>query len=274
MNMYECTVINVLLLKECRCLVMAVFEQHSHVSVWWFPREFCQSRFGEYRESGTNSCTLISLILADKIAKEQIFSQKAKTLPQRAVEVFGDAMNEGNTVYSRVFESKDDNGRRRRAPNLNIPEAIAALANSDFIEFQLQEWFYTHLTASPTKETYHRSVASRIAQVLKLGVQLFRQPSSNTRAKNLFAALIADSRTTIFIFEFPINIISFFDSHQHGRQSGAVVAQCSIDHLEDLCSWFVRMLDDVYKSRPSVYEISFLTTSADAPNVIPADQIH
>lgn len=252
---------------------MTIFEQYERVHVWWFPKEFCQSRFGEFRESGTNSCTLISLILADKMAKEQIFQQRSKTLPRRAIQVFGDAINEGNGVYSRIFELRDENGKKKRAPNLNIPEAISALDRQDDIGFQLQEWFYTHLTANPSKESYKRSVPMRISQVLKLGVQLFRQPMSNVKAKALFAALIADSRTTIFVFEFNTNLVSFFDSHQHGRQAGAVVAQSSIDQLDDLCNWFVNMLDDVYNSHPSVYEISFLTTNADAPHLIPPEQI-
>lgn len=250
--------------------VMAVLEQHDHVNVWWFPREFCQSRFGEYRNSGTNSCTLISLLLADKISKEHVLYQTSHNLPRRAVELFGDAMNEGNGVYSRLFEhpvGSVDATRKRKTPNLNIPEAISALDSQNNIRFHLQEWFYTHLTANPSKETYIQSVSSRISQVMRLGVQLFKQADSNRTARNLFAALIADSRTTVFVFEFPSKLVSFFDSHQHGREAGAVVAQCALDHLEELGHWFIRMLGEIYNSRPSVYEISFLTTAADAPNL-------
>ncbi|XP_065361594.1 uncharacterized protein LOC135955197 [Calliphora vicina] len=241
---------------------MAVLEKHNNVNVWWFPPEFCQSRYGEYHESGTNSCTLISLILADKMAKERVFQALSQTLPKRAIEIFGDAMNEGNIVYARIFSTN-----KKRTPNLNIPEALTALGGQSNMQFDLREWFYTHLTANPHKETYNQSVPHRITQVLRLGVQLFKQPPSNSRARNLFAALIADSRTTVFIFEFPQNVVSFFDSHQHGRRAGAVVAQAAMNHLPDLSHWFVNMLHEVYKSRPSIYEISFLTTSADAPNL-------
>lgn len=256
---------------------MAVLEQHAHVNIWWFPKEFCQSRFGEYRGSGTNSCTLISLILADKISKEHVHEQGMDILPPRAVEMFGDAINEGNSVYWRLFDRSNmsqDNNRSRGTPNLNIPEAIFALAGQPHMDFQLQEWFYTHLTANPTKTSYTQSVSLRIAQVMKLGMQLFQQTQSNESTRNLFAALIADSRTTLFVMEFPSNLISFFDSHQHGRQAGAVAAVCSVDYFEELTSWLIDMLFDVYHSRPAVFEISFLTTIAEASNQVSPTSIN
>ncbi|KAM7356772.1 uncharacterized protein ACRADG_002406 [Cochliomyia hominivorax] len=241
---------------------MAVFEKFNNVNVWWFPQEFCQSRYGEYHSSGTNSCTLISLILADKMSKESVFRVVNQTLPKRAVEIFAAAMNEGNIVYGNIFKNN-----KKRTPNLNIPEAMTALVDHRNMQFDLKEWFYTHLTANPKKETYKHSVANRITQVLRLAIQLFKQTPNNSRAKNLFAALIADSRTTVFVFEFPHNSVSFFDSHQHGQRAGAVVAQAALDNLSELSYWFVNMLHEVYNSRPSVYEISFLTTSSDAPNL-------
>lgn len=249
---------------------MAVYEKRNNVNVWWFPKEFCQSRFGEYRESGTNSCTLISLLLADALSKDLALQMATRTgLPQRTIEIFGNAMNEGNRVYSRIFKRFDDKNKHKTDPNLSIPEAIRALVDHSSLHFDLQEWFYTHLTANPNKETYEQTVAARIAQVLKLVVQLFKKPRSNvdTRSK-LFAALIADQRTSTFVFEFPNNVVTVFDSHQHGRQSGAVVAQCSIDNLEDLAHWFILMLGEIYNSRPGIYEISFLTTAADAPHLV------
>uniref|UniRef100_A0A1I8M7C3 Uncharacterized protein n=1 Tax=Musca domestica TaxID=7370 RepID=A0A1I8M7C3_MUSDO len=251
---------------------MAVFEEYDNVNIWWFPKEFCQSRYGEYRTSGTNSCTLITLILANKISKEIVFRPNdSAILPAKGVQIFGDAMNEGNKVYWQLFDQADvmlDSSGKRRAPNLNIPEAIDALNAQVEIEFDLKEWFYTHLTANPTKETYAESVSSRIAQVWRLGMQLFKRPSSNSSAKNLFAALIADSRTTIFVFDFPSNTVSFFDSHQHGRRAGAVVAICAMENFDRLARWFVTMLADIYHSRPSLFEISFLTTGLDARNLI------
>lgn len=241
---------------------MALYEKHQNVNVWWFPQDFCQSRYGEYRDSGTNSCTLISLLLADKMSKEQVFRAISQTLPKRAIELFGAAMNEGNIVYANLFKN-----HKKHSPNLNIPEAISALEDHSDIQFDLHEWFYTHLTANPHKEAYKHSVSNRITQVLKLAIQLFRQGSNNSEARNLFAALIADSRTTVFVFEFPLNVVSFFDSHQHGQRAGAVMAQTSLDHLPELCHWFMDMLQEVYNSRPAVFEISFLTTNSEAPNL-------
>lgn len=245
---------------------MATYEKHSNVNIWWFPQDFCQSRYGEHRSSGTNSCTLISLLLADKMAKENLFRVSTHKLPPRAVEIFADAMNQGNIVYSRIFKGDEENFKKR-TPNLNIPEAITALTGEEFIEFDLQEWFYTHLTANPQKETYKITVPQRITKVLNFGIQLFKQPQSNSKSRNLFAAIIADSRTTVFVIDFANNVVSFFDSHQHGHQTGAVVAQSSLDNLPDLIQWFVSMVNQIYHSQPSIFEISFLTTSADAPNL-------
>ncbi|XP_073839421.1 uncharacterized protein [Musca autumnalis] len=251
---------------------MALFEEHDNVNIWWFPKEFCQSRYGEYRESGTNSCTLISLILANKMSQELVFHHNASPvrLPAKAVQIFGDAMNEGNKVYWQLFDHVDgpqDRGKRR-APNLNIPEAIDALNAQIHNGFNLKEWFYTHLTANPTNENYFELVSSRIAQVLRLGVQLFQRSNRSELPKNLFAALIADSRTTIFVFEFPTNTVSFFDSHQHGRRAGAVVAICTMDYFDRLAMWFVTMLYDIYHSRPNLFEISFLTTDVESRNLV------
>ncbi|XP_061396262.1 uncharacterized protein LOC133331887 [Musca vetustissima] len=247
---------------------MAVFEENDNVNIWWFPKEFCQSMYGEYRKGGTNSCTLISLILANKLSKETVFhNNDSVALPAKAVQIFGDAINEGNKVYWQLFEHATELPDVRRDPNLNIPEAIDALNAQTHIGFNLQEWFYTHLTANPNTHSYFESVSSRIAQVLKLGIQLFKRPNGNAHAKNLFAVLIANSRTTVIVLDFPSNTASFFDSHQHGRRAGAVVAICNVDYYDRLVRWFVAMLADIYHSRPSLFEISFLTKEIYARNL-------
>lgn len=245
---------------------MAVHENCNNVSVWWFPLDFCQSRYGEYREYGTNSCTLISLIVADKVAKENVRNGTSHILPKELIDIFGSAMNEGNMVYAHLFHKTEEKSLKS-APNLNIPEAITALESERNLRFDLREWFYTHLTSNPQKETYTQTVPNRITQTLKLGIQLFRTQASSSTPKNLFAALIGDSRTTIFVFDFLHNNATFFDSHQHGQRGGAVAAQVSINNLLDLIQWFVGMTENVYNSRPSIYEISFLTTSDSAPNM-------
>uniref|UniRef100_A0A1I8NXQ6 Uncharacterized protein n=1 Tax=Stomoxys calcitrans TaxID=35570 RepID=A0A1I8NXQ6_STOCA len=249
---------------------MAVFEQKNLLNIWWFPREFCQSAYGEFRHSGTNSCTLISLILANEMAKELVFkTNTARSLPTRAVEIFAHAMNEGNALYGRIFNDiSTEDSRKRRAPNLNIPEAVEALVSQRYMDFCLQEWFYTHITANSTNENYSQSVSSRIADVMKLAIRLFkRSVRNNEGARNLFAAVISDNRTTMFVFDLSSHIVSFFDSHQHGRKAGAVIALCAIDGLEELANWFVTMGEEVYHSRPPVYEISLLTTTTDARNL-------
>lgn len=50
-------------------------KQYGNISVWWFQKAFSQSRYGTYRKSGRNSCTLIALTLADKICKGLVFQE-------------------------------------------------------------------------------------------------------------------------------------------------------------------------------------------------------
>ncbi|XP_036326362.1 uncharacterized protein LOC118739252 [Rhagoletis pomonella] len=240
---------------------MAVLERSGNLNIWWFPKEFSQSRYGEYHHSGTNSCTLITLILANMVAKggRGFYCQSMQDLPPRAVDIFAAAINNGNSAYAHLITGHAGHDSAVSLPsssnqNLNIPDALNVLKSQP--QFRLKEWFFTHMQADPERET-GRTIALRLMQALNNGVQLFRR-AGKVNERFLFAAMISDNRTVLFVIEFPANIITFFDSHQHGRDAGAVVAQCSFRDLFDMMNWFVNMNNEVYSSQPSIYEVSFL----------------
>ncbi|XP_017034477.1 uncharacterized protein [Drosophila kikkawai] len=233
---------------------MAIHEQIDNLNIWWFPRDFCQSRFGEFQQSGTNSCTLVSLILADKVDKAERFYHRVSDLPMRGWELFGNAMNDGNNVYHNVITV---NTPQARNINLNIPDAIAAIRSQHKMNFRLEEWFYTHMEADPTNPMYNRNVAVQLSRLFQATLPVFQKTGSPS---HLFAAIIADSRTVMVTFDFRASIVALFDSHQHGRDAGAVFAQCTLQNMDDLLFWFVSMLHNVYSSRPSLFEISFLSS--------------
>ncbi|XP_039963689.1 uncharacterized protein LOC126762117 [Bactrocera neohumeralis] len=242
---------------------MAVLERNGNLNIWWFPKEFSQSRYGEYHHSGTNSCTLITLILADMVAKEGrgFYCQRMQDLPPRAVEIFAEGINKGNSAYAHLItanagvpESGGVAQQMTANQNLNIPDALNVLKRQP--HFRLKEWFFTHMQADPERESC-RTIALRLLQAVNTGLQQFRQ-AGKANEHFLFAAMISDNRTVLFVIEFPANLITFFDSHQHGRDAGAVVAQCNIRDMYDMMNWFVNMNHDVYSSQPHIYEVSFL----------------
>lgn len=163
-------------------------------------------------------------------------------------------MNDGNNVYHNVITV---NTPQSRNINLNIPDAIAAIRSQHKMNFRLEEWFYTHMEADPTNPMYNRNVAVQLSRLFQATLPVFQKAGSPS---HLFAAIIADSRTVMVTFDFRASIVALFDSHQHGRDAGAVFAQCTLQNMDDLLFWFVSMLHNVYSSRPSLFEISFLSS--------------
>ncbi|KRF93795.1 uncharacterized protein Dmoj_GI15235, isoform B [Drosophila mojavensis] len=208
---------------------MAQYEEIGNVNIWWFPEDFCQSRFGDYRKSGTNSCTLISLILADKVSKMPSLSQNVKELPEKAWDLIGDSINEGNIVYHDEISAN---------LNINIPDAMAAIRSHHKINFLLEEWFFTQVDGGNT-------------------------PSQ------LFAAIVADCRTVMVSIDLRTSIAFIVDSHQHGNNAGAFFAQSDAHYISDLMFWFISMLDHIFSSHPAIFEISFLCAMPDIALRIP-----
>lgn len=48
------------------------YHKENSVSIWYFESQYCQSKFGPYSSTGTNSCTLIALLAANYIAKKRL----------------------------------------------------------------------------------------------------------------------------------------------------------------------------------------------------------
>ncbi|XP_037940751.1 uncharacterized protein LOC119673529 [Teleopsis dalmanni] len=239
---------------------MAVHELSGSVDVWWFPTFFCQSRFGEYQSSGTNSCTLISLLVANRVAKssECGFAVTNSELAKHAVDIFGAAINEGNAVYKRSTIANT-----RTSQNFNIPDAIALLAAQPDLGFFIGEWFYTHLYANPNDSLYVTKASRTLADIIEATIDVYKNKCKAANARFLFTALIADNRTVIFVFELPANVVAVFDSHQHGLGAGAIIAKSSITNVVDLIRWYLKMLFTLFNSKPKVIELSFLASEAD-----------
>lgn len=236
---------------------MAIYEKFTSVHIWWFPKDFCQSRFGHYQESGNNSCTLISLIYANKLCKMPTFSQSESQMPPLAWVVIGDAINEGNRVYHDLIHSN---------VNISVPSALWAIRTHHKTKFCLEEWFFTHLGSDPTNHLY---VARELAEVLTTGVTMYQQADIWDKPRYLFACIVADCRASMISIDLENGVVGMIDSHPHGDCGGAVLCQCNIENMEDMMFNFVSMLDTIYSSRPELYEISFLCSLPNVKRRIP-----
>ncbi|XP_062140632.1 uncharacterized protein LOC133848908 [Drosophila sulfurigaster albostrigata] len=233
---------------------MTSYEKYDKVNIWWFPADFCQARYGKYHKSGNNSCTLISLIFANKLSKSSDFSQNVEELPTRIWNFIGSSINDGNKVY------------RDRVPkslNISIPAAILELATRKTIDFQLVEWFFTQLDVE-IEDPF--GISEELARILKTTLKVFQHQDWEVPS-HLFAAIIADSRTIIISFDLNNSIASFFDSHRHGENTGAVFAQATMEDIDNLMFWYITMMDTSFSSRPEMYEIAFLSSHRDLSEI-------
>lgn len=237
---------------------MAIYEKFNNVHIWWFPKHFCQSRYGDYQESGNNSCTLIALIYANKLCKMPTFSQSESELPPLAWVVIGDAINEGNWAYHDLIHAN---------VNISVPGAIWTIRMHDKTNFNLEEWFFTHVGSDPSNHLY---VARELAEIFHTTLTMFLHSVIGwERPRYLFAAIVADCRASMVSIDLETGIVGLIDSHPHGQVGGAVLCQCSIEFLEDLMFNFIAMLDTIYDSRPEIFEISFLCTLPNVKRRIP-----
>jgi len=239
---------------------MAKHERVGNTNIWWFPKSFSQSCYGKFKNSGTNSCTIISLIVADKISKCSEGLNKASTILSRnAINLFCEAINTGNRLYNQEITSKVHS----KSKNLNIPDATRIIHTEPDLKFQLNEWFYVQLCTDPNQSNYTTAVVQRLLRLMKLTIRLYlkinKKDKDEVAAKNLFAAIIADRRTVIMSLELSNGVAAIFDSHRHGLSAGAIFAQAPLKHLNELLLWFINMLKEVYNSKPKIIEISFLT---------------
>ncbi|CAG2065941.1 unnamed protein product, partial [Timema podura] len=79
------------------CLPDLVVEKRGDVCIWWFPRDFSQSRLGD-RTTGSNACTLIVLLISQKCYQGdiQILPREKEPISQRFVAALAESIIEGN----------------------------------------------------------------------------------------------------------------------------------------------------------------------------------
>lgn len=86
-------------------------------------------------------------------------------------------------------------------------------------------------------------------------------PEGKRPNTDLYAVLVADGRTVLFVCQPETGKVTMIDSHAHTRcLAGAVIAQARIGDLDQLCIWFCAMLTQAFErgSRVHPYEIAFL----------------
>ncbi|XP_023169263.1 uncharacterized protein LOC111598307 [Drosophila hydei] len=243
--------------KENLQLKMAQHEEIGNVNIWWFPQDFCQSRYGDYRQSGKNSCTLISLIVADKVARMPSLCHSVSELPDVAWDLIGDSINDGNIVYHDLISANR---------NINIPDALKAIRSHQKINFRLREWFFTQVGSDPLSPMI---VGVELSRIFTTTLEAFQKADGWDVPSHLFAAIVADCRTVMVSIDLRTSIAAIIDSHQHGSDAGALFAQSTIHYISDLMFWFISMLDHIYSSHPAIFEISFLCTMPDIALRIP-----
>lgn len=129
----------------------SVYHKDNSVSIWFFESEYCQSKYGPYSATGTNSCTLIALLAANNIAKKKVdvllnsnflnfyelifclqTTSRGPRLPSEVVDTFSKSINDGNHTYGKLLKNK-----HLQSMNLSIPEALDALGS---LITDVEEW--------------------------------------------------------------------------------------------------------------------------------------
>uniref|UniRef100_T1J4V4 Uncharacterized protein n=1 Tax=Strigamia maritima TaxID=126957 RepID=T1J4V4_STRMM len=215
------------------------------VKVWWFPADFCQSRLGDRLIGGTgsNACTIITLLMAHKIHSLgiQIWGHEDQPLNRQLMSAFAESIIDGNDIHERLMASGP-----MRNPNLTLPEAMEA-CRGRFVN--LVEWDST---------VYHSKMRTTLFDNLHRGIMRWElQGMPPTPGCDLYIVLIADQRSVLLVFQRALNRVTLIDSHSH-LQHGAVVAQAGVSQLKELCLWYDDMCWRFYESRPCCYELSYL----------------
>lgn len=85
---------------------------------------------------------------------------------------------------------------------------------------------------------------------------------------DLYAVLVADGRSVLFIYQPETAKVTIIDSHAHTRcMAGAVVAQARFGDWDKLSSWFCSMLTQAFERGAFVhpYELAFLYVRDQSP---------
>ncbi|XP_017850134.1 uncharacterized protein LOC108605079 [Drosophila busckii] len=232
-------------------------ERQGNVYIWWLPTSFCQSRHGPYKQNGSNSCTLISLLLASGIAKQYSFSSSPAQLPERAFLLLDECINGGNLV---------SHDRIKANLNTSIPDAMSALRSHPQTDFGLEEWFFVQLRVDARNQ---RELAQQVARACHATVQFLKLGEGWAVPSHLFGAMVSDGRTVILSLELSSNVATLMDTHKHGQKSGALLVQSTLEQLEELMLWFIIMQRQIFGGRPSILEVSFISSLPTLALLIP-----
>ncbi|XP_049775538.1 uncharacterized protein LOC126458411 isoform X2 [Schistocerca serialis cubense] len=217
-----------------------VTEIWGDVIIWWFPRDFSQSRIGD-KCTGSNACTLIALLVAHQCYKDNInISPGEQRLSSHIITALAESIMEGNEIHRQLLQKGN-----LQYLNMTVPEAMAAAKSK--IKF-ITEWrSYVYLLDLG---------ASLYEQMNDTLADWFRNPPAR-KGSELFVILIAENRSVLFVFQKDQNKVTLIDTHQH-LNHGAVIAQVETPNLEALCAWYAVLLRKCYAARPECYELSFL----------------
>ncbi|XP_067014160.1 uncharacterized protein [Anabrus simplex] len=216
-------------------------ERWGDVSIWWFPRDFSQSRYGD-RNTGSNACTLIALLVAQRCNQNniKIWTKEDFTLNKSIITALAESILEGNEIHERLLRE----GVLQHV-NMTVPEAIEAAGSKMKIVTEWKSLVYLMDLGESLYEQLNETIA-----------EWNRNPPMR-RSSDLYVILIADNRTVLLVFQKELDTVTLIDSHQH-LSHGAVLAQVSNNKLQNLCKWYHSMLLNCYGVRPVCYELSFL----------------
>ncbi|XP_060525910.1 uncharacterized protein LOC132701754 [Cylas formicarius] len=188
--------------------------------------------------SPSKACTLIALLTASKCHENGpiITGRVNRNLIARLVRLLAASMLDGNRMYDRL--NRDDS---LKDDGLNVPEAMACL-KSDSLD--VIEW--------------KRVVVSEVLSVslsasLKSNLEKWPQ-----RGDSVYVALIACSRTVLFVIQTGPQTITLFDSHRQSSENGALIAVAELGCLDAFCLWFAEVFRRCTGTDPFFYELSFL----------------
>ncbi|ODN02950.1 hypothetical protein Ocin01_03719 [Orchesella cincta] len=239
-----------------------VFSQTDRgVNVWWFPTTFSQSQLGD-RVIGSNACTLIAVLLGGRVTEFNIviWGYQDQPLSRMLVTSLAEAIIEGNEIHESLMAEGTVNSM-----DLTVPEALRAV---QFKYSNLVEWGdRTAFVNEPLAETL-------IENLLPVIIDFEHAPPERKRPNtDLFAILVCDGRSVLFVYQPSTAKVTVIDSHAHSScMSGAVIAQARFGDLEQLCNWFFAMLTQSFErgARVQPYELAFLYIRDDAINPSPS----
>ncbi|XP_020281671.1 uncharacterized protein LOC109853712 isoform X2 [Pseudomyrmex gracilis] len=183
---------------------------NNEVDVLWYHPDFSQSRYPPGQER-SEACTLICLLVAARILRENLFIYDIESCPKLSI-VVAEAIIEGNATHAWLVKE-----RLLSDPYLSTEEALKYGGNSLNI---LKEWKFN---------VFHEDIETSLYKNINIFLHnWYRGPKSHT----LFMLLITCGRTVLFIFQGKIYKVTLFDSHSHtivdNSSRGLVIAQIGI----------------------------------------------